>query len=158
MSSLSPILLYTNDRQAKMQLTSLIKAALLVAQLSRADCFPSDVIPGIHNLQGYIDTVISDLTQKKYDVVANDYSSTGRSLAFLEEDIQQKICNYTLATSASTQDQALAYLHGVKAELHILAQDAKNDDRENGIKALCRAVNLYGGVAAYVDSVRTDGQ
>jgi hypothetical protein len=45
---------------------------------------------------------------------------------------------------------------GVKIELHILAQDAKNGDHANGVKSLCRAVNLYGGVAAYVDSVRTD--
>ncbi|KAI8631300.1 hypothetical protein F5Y19DRAFT_26116 [Xylariaceae sp. FL1651] len=139
-----------------MQLYALVRVAVLCAQLTHASCFPSGIPAGVQNLNGYIDNVISDLTHKKYDVVANDYSSTGRSLAFLEENIQGKICEYDLATSASTQSQAVAYLHAVKAELLVLAQDAENQDCANGIKALCRAVDLYGGVAAYVDSVRTD--
>ncbi|KAI3317891.1 hypothetical protein HD806DRAFT_513600 [Xylariaceae sp. AK1471] len=142
-----------------MQLRTLIQTAFLCAtQLSHAVCssFPSDLGAGITNLETYIENVITDLKNKDYDVVANDYSSTGRSLAFLEEDAIQRICTYDLATSASTEEQAVAYLRGVKIELHILAQDAKNGDHANGVKSLCRAVNLYGGVAAYVDSVRTD--
>ncbi|KAI1266603.1 hypothetical protein F5Y18DRAFT_425847 [Xylariaceae sp. FL1019] len=141
-----------------MKLLALVQAALLYAQLSSAKCFPSDVTPGIRNLQGYIDDVITDIKQKKFDVVANDYSSTGRSLAFLQEDIQHKICHYDLQTSASTKNQAIAYLRGVKAELAVLTEDVKERDYSNGIKSLCRAANLYGGVAAYVDTIRTEGQ
>ncbi|KAI0150175.1 hypothetical protein GGR57DRAFT_199390 [Xylariaceae sp. FL1272] len=143
-----------------MKLLALVQAALLCAHLSsaKAKCFPSDVTTGIRNLQGYIDNVIADIRFNKSDVVANDYSSTGRSLAFLEEEIQQKICPYDLQTSASTKNQAIAYLRGSNAELAVLAADANEQDCSNGIKSLCRAVNLYGGVAAYVDTIRTDGQ
>ncbi|KAI1193580.1 hypothetical protein F5X97DRAFT_313646 [Nemania serpens] len=139
-----------------MQLRALIQAAILCAQLSSAAPTPTDLTPGIRNLRGYIDNVISDLKDEKYDVIANDASSTGRSLAFLERDILPEGCGYSLPTSASTKHQAIAYLRGVKAELNVLSQDATNGDSANEIEALCRAVNLYGGIAAYVDSVRTD--
>ncbi|KAI1110089.1 hypothetical protein F5Y14DRAFT_382914 [Nemania sp. NC0429] len=139
-----------------MQLRAFIQAAILCAQLSSAAPTPRDVDPGISNLLGYIDNVISDLTDEKYAVIANDASSTGRSLAFLERGILPQGCTYSLPTSASTTDQAVAYLRAVQAELVVLSEDATNGDSANEILALCRAINLYGGIAAYVDSVRTD--
>lgn len=96
-----------------MQLRALIQVAILGAQLSSAAPSPTDITPGIRNLRGYIDNVISDVTNEKYAVIANDYSSTGRSLAFLERDILPDGCTYNLPTSASTKHQAVAYLRYV---------------------------------------------
>ncbi|KAI1172992.1 hypothetical protein F4777DRAFT_559532 [Nemania sp. FL0916] len=143
-------------RAAKMQLLPLLQVALLCVQFSPAACAPTDLTPGSRNLKEYIDNVILDVKLQKYDVIANDYSSTGRSLAFLERDVLPDGCTYDLPTSATTEDQAVAYLRAVKAELNVLGQDAKNGSSANAAIAVCRASDLYGGVAAYVDSVRTD--
>jgi hypothetical protein len=98
-----------------MELTALVQVALFCIQFSGAACLPRDTIStGVHNLKGYIDNVISDVQLKKYDVIANDYSSTGRSLAFLARDILPDGCTYDLDTSATTEDQALAYLRYVE--------------------------------------------
>ena len=146
-----------------MQIKTVVSAAVLGAASSALAlpaaaaapaCFPAQIQQGIQNLLGSVNTVILDLAQERYTVVGSDYSSTGRSLAFLERDILPGGCGSDLPASATTKDQAIAYLQGVQAELNVLAQDAINGDCENGKKSVCRTVNLYGAVAEYIDSVR----
>lgn len=97
--------------------------------------------------------MILDLAQERYASIALDYSSTGRSLSFLERDIIPDGCPKDLPTSATTKDQAIAYLQATQAELMVLSQDAINGDCANGKTSICRTVNLYGAVAEFVQSV-----
>lgn len=143
-----------------MQIKTIVSAAVfgaasaLAAPAGATACFPAQIQSGIQNLQVSLNTVILDLAQERYKVISQDYSSTGRSLAFLEHDILPNGCGTNLPAPATTKDQAIAYLQGVQAELNVLAQDAINGDCENGKKSVCRTVNLYGAVAEYIDSVR----
>ena len=136
--------------------TAILGAASSVFAAPTPACFPAQIQTGIQNLLGSVNTVILDLAQERYHDVGSAYSSTGRSLAFLERDILPDGCGLDLPASATTKDQAIAYLQGVQAELNVLAQDAINGDCENGKKSVCRTVNLYGAVAKYIESVKID--
>ncbi|KAK7755422.1 hypothetical protein SLS62_002649 [Diatrype stigma] len=129
--------------------------APLTTRDEAAACFPAGIQTGIPNLQGYISTVILDVAQQRYTSIGLDYSSTGRSLAFLERDILPDGCAPTavLPAPATTADQAIAYLQAAQAELLVLAQDAINGDCADGEASVCRAVHLYGAVAQYAQSV-----
>lgn len=119
-----------------------------------AACFPPGIQASIQKLEGYLNTVIQDVAQKRYEAIAPDYSSTGRSLASLELDILHEGCapSTVQPVPATTADQAIAYLRGTQAELLVLAQDAINSDCADGEMSICRAVHLYGAVAQYVKS------
>ncbi|KAI1249323.1 hypothetical protein MGN70_008935 [Eutypa lata] len=132
--------------------TALLGSAL-AAPTARDACFPTDIQSGIQNLQGSLNTVILDLAQERYTSIRADYSSTGRGLAYLEVEIIPDRCATDLPTSATTKDQAIAYLQATQAELMVLSQDAINGDCANGKTSICRTVNLYGAVAAFVQSV-----
>ena len=126
---------------------------------STSQDFPSSpTVEGILNLQNYINNVINDIVQSKFKEIANDYSSTGRSLAFASRDLLPNGCT-TLTTGklAQTRDEAIADLQKTQLILSDLALDIVTKNLSKAQKDVCRAVAEYGDVANYVQKVRQDG-
>ena len=117
--------------------------------------FPSDIQEGILNIQNYINGVINDIVQSS-DNLALDYSSTGRSIAFLERDILPKNCPVNLPTSPTTQNSAIAALQETQLMLSSLVLDALDNNFSKGKMEICKIINKYESVAAYIQMVRTD--
>ena len=84
-----------------------------------------------------------------------DYSSTGRSLSFLERDLVPEGCKQNLPAPAKTANEAIGYLQKTQLVLSSVSLDAINGDLKSAQKDVCVAVNTYGGVAAYVQAVRS---
>ncbi|KAF2718932.1 hypothetical protein K431DRAFT_287252 [Polychaeton citri CBS 116435] len=126
-------------------------ASLPEAQVSSSG-FPSDIQAGILNIQNYINGVINDIVQSSPSLPL-DYSSGGRSLAFLERSILPNGCKQNLPKPAKTAKQAISYLQSTQLTLSQLSLDAINSNLAKGKKDVCLAVNTYGGAASYVQSV-----
>ena len=134
---------------------ALLSPICALATPKAADSFPPNVSTGVLNIQNYINGVINDIVQLNTKNIALDYSSTGRSLAFLERDILPAGCKQNLPSPAKTANEAIGYLQSVQLALSNVSLDAINNDLPKAQTDVCVAVNTYGGVAAYVQAVRT---
>lgn len=147
-----------------MQITQLFiasSASIATASATTNQDFPASVTQqGILNIQNYINNVINDIIQSKTKQITADYSSAGRSIAFLAQDIiPGKGCPLvTTGHPAQNQDQAIADLQNVQLRFSELSLDIITDDLPKGQVDICLATAQYGDVANYVQSMRTDNQ
>ena len=127
--------------------------------MAMAQDFPASVTQqGILQIKNYITNVVNDIMQSKTEQIANDYSSTGRSLASLAQKLNPgKGCPQTSTDRpAKTRSQAIADLQIVQLRLSKIFLNVITKDLAEGQADIYDAIAHYGDVAEYVQKLRTD--